>query len=53
MSAMDALMSMKLSDFDILNITSTDYSCIHSEINKIEAINVMQNIDLTKKDATL
>ena len=53
MSAMDAVMSMKVSDFGILNITSTDYCCIHSEINKIEAINVMQNIDLIKKDAML
>ena len=43
------MMSMNLSDIAILNIKGADYRCITSEINKSEAINLMQNIDLTKK----
>ena len=42
-------MSMNLSDIDILNIKSADYRCIVSGIIKSEAINLMQNIDLTEK----
>ena len=47
------MMSMNLSDIHILNIRSTDYCCIFSGIRKIEAINLMQNIYLTKKGGSL
>ena len=46
-------MSMNLSDIAILNIKSADYRCIISGIRKSKAINLMQNIDLTKKSGTL
>ena len=36
-----------------LNIKSFDYHCIIHGISKREAINVMENIDLTKKRETL
>ena len=36
-----------------LNIKSVDYHCIIHGISKREAINVMENIDLTKKRETL
>ena len=42
-------MSMNLSDIAILTITGSDYCCIISLISKNEAINLMQNADLTKK----
>ena len=42
------MMPMNLSDIAILNIKSADYRCIISGISKNEAINLMQNIDLTK-----
>ena len=42
------MMSMNLSNIDILNIKGADYCCIISGIIKGEAINFMQNIDLTK-----
>ena len=41
---------MKLIDIAILNIKGADYCFIISGISKSEAINVMQNIDLNKKD---
>ena len=44
---------MKLIDIAILNIKGADYCFIISGISKSEAINVMQNIDLNKKDWTL
>ena len=44
------MMSMNLSDIAVLNIHRTDYCCI---ISKTEAINLMQNIDVTEKSATL
>ena len=47
------VMSMKLSDSAILSIKSVDYCCINSEISKIEAINLTQNIDLTEKSGTI
>ena len=47
------MMSMNLSDIAILNIKSADYRCIISGISKSEAINLMQNTDLTKKCGTL
>ena len=43
------MISMNLSDIAILNIKSADYCCIISEISKTEAINFMQNTDLTIK----
>ena len=43
------LLMMLLSNIAIVNIKSTDYCCIISGISKSEAINLMQNIDLTKK----
>ena len=47
------MMSMNLSDIAILNIKGSDYRCIISLISKNEAINLMQNADLTKKSGTL
>ena len=51
MSAIDDLlmMSINLSDIAILNIKGSDCRCIISLINKNEAINLMQNADLTEK----
>ena len=40
---------MDLSNIAILNIKGSDYCCIISRISKIEAINLIQDIDLTKK----
>ena len=47
------MMSMNLSDIAILNIRSGDYCCIIKGISKREAINLMQNIDLTEKNEKL
>ena len=44
---------MKLSDIAILNIKSADYRCIIGGIRKTQAINLMQNADLTEKTGTL
>ena len=43
------MMSMNLSTIGILNIKSSDYCCIISLNSKNEAINLMQNADLTEK----
>ena len=43
------MMSMNLNDNAILNIKGTDYRRIISGFSKKEAINLMQNICLTKK----
>ena len=43
------MMPMNLSSIAILNIKGTDYCCIISLISKNEAINVMENVHLTKK----
>ena len=43
------MMSMSLSYIAILNIKGSDYRCIISLISRNEAINLMQNTDLTKK----
>ena len=40
---------MNLSDIAIINIKGSDYRCIISLISENEAINLMQNADLTKK----
>ena len=47
------MISMNLSDITISNIKIGDYRCIISGISKNEAINLMQNADLTKKNGTL
>ena len=47
------MMSMDLSNIAISNLKDSDYSCIISLIGKNEAINLMQNADLTEKGGTL
>ena len=47
------MISTNLSDIAILNINGSDYGCIISFISKNEAINLMQNTDLTEKSGTL
>ena len=47
------MMSINLSDIAILNIKVSDYGGIISLINKNEAIDLMQNSDLTQKYETL
>ena len=44
---------MNLSDIAMLNIKGPDYRCIIGLISKNEAINLMQNADLTEKSGTL
>ena len=44
---------MNLSDIAILSIKGVNYHCIISEISKNEAMNLMQNADLTEKSRTL
>ena len=43
------MMSMNLGDIAILNVEGSDYCCIISSNSKNEAINIMQNADLTEK----
>ena len=43
------MMFVNVSDIAILNIKSSDYRCIITLIRKNEAINLMQNADLTEK----
>ena len=47
------MMSVNLSDIAILKIKCSDYCGIISEISENEAINLIQNIDLTEKIGTL
>ena len=47
------MMSINLSDIAILNNKGFEYRCIISLISKNEAINLMQNADLTEKSGTL
>ena len=47
------MMSMNISDIANSNIKSFDYRCIISLISRNEAINLMQNVDLTNKSGTL
>ena len=47
------MMPIKLSDIEILSIKGFDYCCIISLISKNDAINLMQNADLTEKSGTL
>ena len=44
---------MNLGNVAISNIKGSDYRCIISLISKNEAINLMQNADLTEKSGTL
>ena len=44
---------MNLSNIAILNSKGADYCCIISGISKSGAINLMQNINLTKSSRTL
>ena len=41
------MVSVNLSDITSLNIKGSDYPCIISLINKNEAMNLLQNADLT------
>ena len=47
------MMSMNLSIIAILNIKPFDHCCIISLISKDEAINLLQNADLTEKSGIL
>ena len=47
------MMSINLSDIAILNIKGSNYRCIIRLISKNEAINLMQNADLTKQNIIL
>ena len=46
-------MSVNLIDIDILNIKGSDYCCIISLVSKNEAVNLLQNANLTGKSGTL
>ena len=43
------MMSMNLKNIYVLNNEGTGYCCIISGIRKSEAINLMQNVDVTEK----
>ena len=47
------ILSMNPSDIAILSIKASDYHCIISLISENEAINLIQNADLTEKSGTL
>ena len=47
------MMSVNLSDIVMLNIKGSGYCCIISLNSKNEAINVMQNADLTEKSRAI
>ena len=47
------MMSINYTDVGILNIKGSDYRCIISLSNKNEAINLIQNADLTENSGTL
>ena len=44
------MMSINLSDIPISNIKGSNYCCIINLISKNEAINLLQNADLTEKN---
>ena len=46
-------MSVSLSDIAILNIKDSNYRCIISLISKNEAINLLQDAELSGKGGTL
>ena len=43
------MMFMNLSNIAVLNIKCFEYCCIINRISKSEAINVLQNMNLTEK----
>ena len=47
------MMSMKLSNIAILNVHGVNYCCIICGISKCEAMNLIQNTDLTKTSGIL
>ena len=47
------MMSVNLGVFAVLNIKGSDYCCIISLISKNEAIQLLQNADLTEESGTL
>ena len=47
------MMAINLSDIAILNIKGSDYRRAISLVSKNEAINLMQNTDMTEKSGTL
>ena len=47
------MISVNLTNIAILNIKGFDYRCIISLVSKNEAINLLQNPDLTGKTGTL
>ena len=47
------MMPVNLSDIAILNIKSSNYRCIIGLISKNEAIDLLQNANLTEKTGTL
>ena len=47
------MISANLSDIAVLNIKRSHYRCIISLISKNEAINLLQNADLTEKSRKL
>ena len=47
------MINVNLSDIAMLNIKGCDYHCIIHLIGKNEAINLLQNADLTEKSGTL
>ena len=47
------MMSKNVSNIAILNIKGSDYRCIISLISKNEAMNLLQNPDLTGKSGLL
>ena len=47
------MMFLSLSDIAISNVKGSDNHCIISLISKNEAINLLQNADLTEKIGTL
>ena len=47
------MISINISDIAVLNFRGSDYHFIISFISKNEAMNLMQNADLTEKSGTL
>ena len=47
------MMSMNLDNIADLNTRGVNYCCIFNGINKSEAVNLLQNADLSKKCRTL
>ena len=47
------MMPIKLNDIAILNIRSVNYRCVINKISKSEAVNLLQNADVSEKSGTL